>query len=103
MTLKISVDPEVLEASAEKLYEHCSAYENTYNQLCQCINAIQAERHGKDYLAYVNQLRGYELEFVSLSYLMRNYAEFLRITAKAYRSTIHSQIANTQILTRKED
>lgn len=99
MSMRISVEPQALETSAVRIDEQCGAYERTYQQLYQCVDAMQAGWQGKDNLAYANQLRGFEQDFVSMSRLMRNYAEFLRTSARAYRSTQDDRAAKARTLT----
>ncbi len=99
MAIKISVEPQALEQSATKIDEQCTAYERTYRQLYQCVDEMQAGWQGKDNLAYTTQIRGFEQDFVQMMRLMRNYAQFLRSSAQAYRTTQEDRAAKARTLT----
>ncbi|NBJ64597.1 WXG100 family type VII secretion target [bacterium c-19] len=99
MSIKISVEPQALDNSAAKIEEQCVAYERTYRNLYQCVDEMRAGWQGKDNLAYTAQIRGFEQDFVQMVRLMRNYAQFLRSSSQAYRSTQEDRAAKARTLT----
>lgn len=96
--MRISVDPQALEHSAAKIDERCQAYEQTYRRLYQCVDEMHSMWQGKDNLAYVSQIRGFEQDFIQMVRLMRTYAEFLRSSARAYRQTQEERTAKARSL-----
>lgn len=99
MSIKINVDPAQLEQSAAQMEEQCSNYEKTYRQVYQSVDAMQTGWQGSDNLAYVNQIQGFQSDFQQMMTLMHQYVEFLRQSAKAYRSTQEDRIAKARSLT----
>ena len=98
MSMKINVEPQALERSAARLEEQCYAYEKSYRQLYQCVDEMKAAWQGKDNLAYVSQIRGFEQDFIHMVQMMRCYAEFLRSAAQAYRLTQEDRSAKARLL-----
>lgn len=96
--MKISVEPQALEHSAAKIEDQCQAYERTYRRLYQCVDEMRSMWQGKDNLAYVTQIRGFEQDFIQMVRLMRTYAEFLRSSARAYRHTQEERAAKARSL-----
>jgi len=99
MNMKINVEPQALEQSAMKIDEQCQIYEKTYRTFYQCVDQMKSAWQGKDNLAYVNQLRGFEQDFGAMVRLMRTYAEFLRSSARAYRATQEDRAMKARSLT----
>lgn len=99
MSMKINVEPQALEQGASRMEEQCSSYDKTYRQLYSCVDAMQSAWQGSDNLAYVNQIKGFQKDFNQMVTLMRQYVEFLRQSAKAYRMTQEDRIAQARALT----
>lgn len=99
MSFKINVQPDALERCARCIDEQCVAYEKTYRELYQKIDAMSISWQGKDNLAYTNQIRGFEKDFIAMAQLMRNYVTFLRNSAQAYRQTQEDRAAKARTLT----
>lgn len=97
--MKISVEPQVLERSAAMIEEQCNAYEKTYHQLYQRVDELQHGWQGKDHMAYVTQIRGFEKDFISMVRMMRSYTQFLRSSAQSYRSVQEDRAAKARSLT----
>lgn len=99
MSIKISVEPQALEHSATRIDELCMEYERTYREMYQSIDAMRANWQGSDNLAYVNQIQGFQDDFNQMVRLLKQYTEFLRQSAKAYRNTQEDRIAKARMLT----
>lgn len=99
MSIKIIVEPSQLDVSAQRIEEQCTQYERTYHQLYQCIDALQSGWQGSDNLAYVNQIQGFRKDFQQMNTLMRQYAQFLRQSAKSYRNVQEDRVAKARTLT----
>lgn len=84
---KIMVDPTKLETAAGKLDEYIADYKKTYTQLFTEVQAMGANWQGSDNVAYTNQIKGFEDDFNKMATLMTDYANFLRTSAKTYRTT----------------
>lgn len=97
--MKINVEPQALEQTATRMEEQCTSYDKTYHQLYSCVDAMQVAWQGSDNLAYVNQIKGFQKDFNQMVILMRQYVEFLRQSAKAYRMTQEDRIAQARALT----
>ncbi|WP_078552707.1 WXG100 family type VII secretion target [Bacillus alkalicellulosilyticus] len=93
MSRRIVVDPARLETAATKVDSQSADYEKLYLQLFQEIDSMGAAWKGVDNTAYVTQIKGFTDDFQRMTKLMKEYAEFLRLSAKAYRQT-QSEIAN---------
>ncbi len=98
MSMRINVEPQALEQSANRMEEQCLAYERTYQQLYQCVDEMKSAWQGKDNLAYVAQIRGFEQDFIQMVRLMRTYAAFLRSSARSYRATQEDRMAKARTL-----
>ena len=100
MSIKINVEVNALEQSANRMEEQCAAYEKSYHQLYQCVDEMRSAWQGEDNLAYVNQIRGFEQDFIHMVRLMRSYAEFLRSSARTYRATQAERVNQARALTK---
>ncbi|MDR1464445.1 MAG: WXG100 family type VII secretion target [Oscillospiraceae bacterium] len=87
MGTKIVVDPAKLEQSAQKVEQQAQDYTQLYQQLYTEVDSMGSAWQGKDNQAYVTQIKGFEDDFQGMVAQLKQYAEFLRQSAKAYRST----------------
>ena len=81
MSVKINVDPARLEASASHIEQMYMNYEREY------VQTMGNNWQGKDNQAFVQQINGFAKDFASMRNLMKEYAEFLKASARAYRNT----------------
>ncbi len=95
----ITVDPAKLEAAASKIDTHYADYERTYKQLFSEVEGMAAAWQGKDNEAYTTQIKGFEDDFQKMVALMKEYAEFLRKSAAAYRSAQEEVASQARRLT----
>lgn len=99
MSIKISVEPQQIEQSSNRMEEQCITYEKAYRELYQCVENMQNVWKGKDNLAFVNQIEGFQGDFVMMLRLMRQYIEFLRNSAASYRNAQEDRVAKARALT----
>ena len=83
----IKVDPRQLEVCAERMLEERSEYERCINELYSLVDAMQASWRGKDNAAFTEEIQKYEGDLRGMSVLCSQYADFLKNSANAYRST----------------
>ena len=86
MGIRINVDPSRLEMSATRIEQQIVLYEKTYHHLYQNVEALSAGWKGKDNQAFVQQIKGFESDFKTMSVIIKEYANFLKTGAKAYRN-----------------
>ena len=82
----ITVEPEQLESCAARIDESNQDYTRAYTQLFEAVDTMKAGWQGKDNTAFSNQIARFQGDFREMSVLCGQYAEFLRSSAKSYRS-----------------
>ena len=87
MSIKIQVDPARLDSAAGQIEQQTLSYEKNYRRLFQEVAAMGSGWQGKDNQAFVSQIQGFEKDFQQMAALMREYASFLKLSAKTYRQT----------------
>lgn len=92
MSIRINVDPSRLEASASHIDQQVVSYEKTYHRLFQEVDAMGASWQGKDNLAFVQQIKGFQTDFTKMTALMRDYSNFLKLSARMYRETQEDRV-----------
>lgn len=83
----IMVEPERLESSALKIEEANRDYDRTYQAIYTEVDKMSSSWKGKDNTAFTNQIKAFEDDLRQISIIMRQYADFLRNSARAYRET----------------
>lgn len=84
---EIIVEPTRLEDSASKVESYDSDYQRVYSLLYEEVDKMTSVWQGKDNVMFTNKIKEFEDDFRHISILLRQYAEFLRNTARAYRET----------------
>jgi len=84
---QIIVEPDRLDDTAAKIEQANQEYEHIYKSLYNEVDKMSGAWSGKDNLAYSNQIKSYEDNFRQISITMRQYADFLRSSARSYRET----------------
>ena len=84
---EIIVEPTRLEDSASKVESYDSDYQRVYSLLYEEVDKMASVWQGKDNTMFTNKIKEFEDDFRQISVLLRQYAEFLRNTARAYRET----------------
>lgn len=87
MTRRITVSPEVLLSASEKIEAITANYQRVYMKLYSEIESMNAAWDGADNVAYVSRVKGFQDDFQLMYKLMLEYAQFVRMSAKSYRST----------------
>lgn len=81
----ISVEPDRLEVAAANIENA----DSDYNRICQAmyseVDKMSSSWQGKDNTAFTSQIKAFEDDLRKISISMRQYADFLRISARAYR------------------
>lgn len=98
MARNIEVTPEQLESAASKIESLASDYKTQYDSLYKETGDLASTWTGKDNLAFTDQIAGFKEDFEKMHTLMNNYADFLRKSAKAYRDTQDSVVAEARKL-----
>lgn len=83
----INVEPSRLEETASRIEASDSDYQRLYNSLYAEVDKLSSNWGGKDNQTYYEKIKSYEDDFKQISIIMRQYAEFLRASARAYRET----------------
>lgn len=85
MARSIMVEPEKLESAANKIDQQAADYQSTYQKLFNEVDTMAAAWQGADNAAFTNQIKTFTTDFEKMTKLMRDYSEFLKLGAKAYR------------------
>ena len=83
----IMVEPERLEATAAEIENANREYDRTYQMIYTEVDKMSSSWQGKDNTAFTSQIRTFEDDLRQISMIMRQYADFLRNSARAYRET----------------
>lgn len=92
MSRKIVADPVKLETAAQKIDAQVADYERQYRQLFSEVDNMGAAWQGADNVAFVTQIKGFTDDFQGMVAMLRQYAEFLRASARTYRETQNETI-----------
>lgn len=84
---QIRVEPERLEVAASNIEEANREYDRTYQAIYTQVDKMSSSWQGKDNTAFTNQIKAFEDDLRQISIIMRQYADFLRNSARAYRET----------------
>lgn len=98
--MQIQVDPARLEHHALRIEQESVTYEKQYSRLYQEVEEMGNNWQGKDNLAFVTQIKSFQIEFQKMATLMREYANFLKLSAKTYRQTQDERVASARSLLR---
>ncbi|MCM3567293.1 WXG100 family type VII secretion target [Neobacillus mesonae] len=99
MARSIMVDPARLEEASAKIDAQSAEYEKLYKALFNEVDGMQAAWQGQDNVAYTTQIKGFMDDFQKMSQLMRQYSEFLKMSAKTYRNTQNDIVSAAKRLT----
>lgn len=93
MNTNIDVSPSKLEETANKVESSNADYQRLYQSLYAEVDKLSGNWGGKDNAAFNGRIKSYENDFRQISIIMRQYAEFLRASARAYRE-VQDELAN---------
>lgn len=99
MAKTIMVDPGKLTAASTSISSQSDDYEKQYKLLFSEVDAMGAAWQGADNMAFVNQIKGFMEDFQQMTQLMRQYSEFLSMSAKTYTQAQNDTIAGAKKLT----
>lgn len=85
MNNTINVEPSKLELTASKVEAADGDYQRLYQSLYAEVDKLQGNWGGKDNQAFNSRIKSYEDDFRQISIIIRQYADFLKTSAKAYR------------------
>jgi WXG100 family type VII secretion target len=83
----ITVTPNELRTASSKIDGYSNDYKQLYKNLYKVISDMQTFWEGKDNLAYINQINGFESSFENMKLKMDDYSNFLKRAANAYSDT----------------
>lgn len=98
MSMKIQVDPARLDTTAALIEQQMLSYERNYHRLYQEVDRMGGSWQGKDNQAFVSQIHGFEKDFQQMAALMREYANFLKLSAKTYRQVQDDRVMQARRL-----
>jgi WXG100 family type VII secretion target len=93
MARSITVDPAKLESASAKIDQQSADYQRIYKNLFNEVSAMKAAWAGVDNIAYTTQIEQFQDDLEKMTQLMKQYAEFLKVSAKTYRDT-QSEVVN---------
>lgn len=99
MSRTIIVDPVKLESAARLIEQQVADYERQYKQLFSEVDGMGSAWQGADNIAFVTQIKGFMDDFQLMVGSMREYAEFLKLSAQKYKATQEDVISNARRLT----
>ena len=81
----ISVEPDQLENVAGKIETANSDYERIYQAMYAEVDKMSSCWQGKDNTMFTSQIKAFQDDLRQISIVMREYAQFLRSSARSYR------------------
>ena len=94
----ISVEPSRLESVAANIEKADSDYQHIYQAMYAQVDKMSSSWQGKDNTMFTSQIKAFEDDLRQISLIMRQYADFLRSTARAYREAQDTQYAQANRL-----
>lgn len=90
---KIYVDPLKIDANAIRIEQETSEYARHLSLLMDEVEKMKSAWQGKDNLAFTNRIYGFEPDFRQVIILCQQYAEFLRVSSRAYKEIQEELVA----------
>ncbi len=81
----IMVEPTRLESAASNIENADSEYNRIYQAMYAEVDKMSSSWQGKDNTMFTSQIKAFEDDLRQISIIMREYANFLRTSARAYR------------------
>lgn len=81
----ISVEPNRLETAASNIENANNDYQRIYQAMYAEIDKMSSSWQGKDNTMFISQIKSFEDDLRQISIVMKEYADFLRTSARAYR------------------
>ena len=93
---QITVTPEQLDSCAARMDEMNQEYVRNTHALFAAVEEMGSAWHGRDNTAFATQISSFQSDFREISVLCSQYTDFLRNSARAYRSTEEELMAAAQ-------
>jgi len=87
MAIHIDITPDKLRGTASDVITAAEHYGETCDDLYECVSRMQTEWQGVDNQRYTQQIRDFRPHLENLKDLMKNYADYLKISADAFDET----------------
>lgn len=81
---QIAVEPGQLFDVAQRIEQADQDYQRIYRNLYSEIDKMGNAWQGKDNVAFANRIKSFEDDFRQISLIMREYAQFLKNSARSY-------------------
>ena len=81
----IMVEPNRLESAAACIENADADYNRIYQAMYAEVDKMSSNWQGKDNTMFTSQIKSFEDDLRKISIVMRDYADFLRVSARAYR------------------
>lgn len=94
MNSLINVDPSRLDDTAARVESLDSDYQRLYQSLYSEVDKLSSNWTGKDNTAFCGRIKSFEDDFRQISIITRQYADYLKGCARAYRET-QDELANS--------
>jgi len=95
---RIIVDPQELENTASRVLSKSEEYQRIYQTLYGEVDKMAASWQGKENTEFTNRIKSYENDLRQINIVIRQYADFVRSSARAYRETQDELFANASHL-----
>lgn len=89
----IAVEMSQVLNTAQKIEEANEEYKRLYLELYNRVDALGTGWMGQDNQSFTTKIKSYQEDFRRISIIMTQYSEFLRNSARAYKST-QEELAN---------
>jgi WXG100 family type VII secretion target len=99
-TNQISVDTQQLDNTAAHVESILATYRANVTKLFELIGALKLSWAGSDNIAYATQIESFQIDYQNMENLLRDYADFLRHSSRAYRETQENIRDSAQALSR---
>ncbi len=83
----IIVETDYLLDAANKIEAACNDYENTVSLIYKDVDRMSSCWKGEDNTAFTNQIMSYKADFNRIALIIREYVNYLRNSANAYKET----------------
>lgn len=81
----IMVEPDRLDSAAANIENADSEYNRIYQAMYAEVDKMSSSWQGKDNTMFVSQIKEFEDDLRQISLIMREYADFLKSSARSYR------------------
>ena len=96
--MKIQVDVNRLRNQAAMIKNHATTYESDYKKLMTQVDLLAQSWKGKDNLAFSEQVKSFQDDFIKMKQVLNEYANYLETCAKAYQELQNDRAAKAKLL-----